>query len=112
MLDGQSTKSSKPKNLCDLCVTCPVFLRGSFLQMNKLLIATNNQGKIKELHELLDSMGIELITPAQIDLDLDVVEDGLTYAENAIRKAIAFAQASELVSLADDSGLEVDILNG
>ena len=80
--------------------------------MNKLLIATNNQGKIKELHELLDSMGIELVTPAQMDLDLDVLEDGLTYAENAIKKAIAFAQASELISLADDSGLEVDLLNG
>jgi XTP/dITP diphosphohydrolase len=80
--------------------------------MNKLLIATNNQGKIKELHELLGDMGIQLVTPAQIDLDLDVVEDGLTYAENAIKKAIAFAQASELISLADDSGLEVDALSG
>jgi XTP/dITP diphosphohydrolase len=80
--------------------------------MKTLLIATNNQGKIKELHELLDTIGIELVTPAQIDLDLDVVEDGLTYAENAIKKAVAFAQASELISLADDSGLEVDILNG
>jgi XTP/dITP diphosphohydrolase len=80
--------------------------------LNKLLIATNNQGKINELQELLDNMGIELIWPAQIDLDLDVVEDGLTYAENAIKKAIAFAQASGLISLADDSGLEVDILNG
>ena len=80
--------------------------------MNKLLIATNNKGKIKELHELLDNMGIELVTPAQIDLDLDVVEDGLTYAENATKKAVAFAGASGLISLADDSGLEVDALNG
>src|SRR5215211_4105195 len=80
--------------------------------MNKLLIATNNRGKIKELHELLDNMGIELVTPAQIDLDLDVVEDGLTYAENATKKAVAFAGASGLISLADDSGLEVDALNG
>jgi len=78
----------------------------------KLLIATNNQGKIKELHELLDDLGIELVTPSQIGLDLDVVEDGTTYAENATKKAIAFAQASRLISLADDSGLEVDTLNG
>jgi XTP/dITP diphosphohydrolase len=77
-----------------------------------LLIATNNQGKIKELHELLDDLGIELLTPARLNLDLDVVEDGLTYAENAAKKAAAFAQASGLVSLADDSGLEVDALNG
>ena len=48
-----------------------------------LLIATNNQGKVKELQALLKDMGIELFTPAQINLDLDVVEDGQTYAENA-----------------------------
>jgi XTP/dITP diphosphohydrolase len=80
--------------------------------MNQLLIATNNQGKIKELHELLDDTGIELVTPAQINLDLDVIEDGLTYAENATKKALAFASASGLISLADDSGLELDALNG
>ena len=80
--------------------------------MNKLLIATNNKGKINELHELLDDMGIELVTPSQIDLDLDVIEDGLTYAENATKKAIAFARAGNLISLADDSGLEVDALDG
>jgi XTP/dITP diphosphohydrolase len=77
-----------------------------------LLIATNNQGKIKELHELLDDLGIDLVTPSQIGLDIDVLEDGLTYAENATKKAIAFAKASNLISLADDSGLEVDALNG
>jgi len=80
--------------------------------MTQLLIATNNQGKIKELHELLDDLGINLVTPSQIGLDLDVIEDGLTYAENATKKAVAFAQASNLISLADDSGLEVDALNG
>jgi len=80
--------------------------------MHKLLIATNNQGKVQELHELLQGMGIELVTPSQIGLDLDVLEDGLTYAENATKKAIAFAKASNLISLADDSGLEVDALNG
>ena len=80
--------------------------------MNKLLIATNNQGKIKELHELLDELEIELITPSQIGPDLDVLEDGATYTENATKKALVFAQASGLISLADDSGLEVDALNG
>jgi XTP/dITP diphosphohydrolase len=80
--------------------------------MNTLLIATNNQGKIKELHELLDDLGINLVTPAQIGLDLDVIENGLTYAENAAKKAIAFAKESQLISLADDSGLEVDALHG
>lgn len=80
--------------------------------MNKLLIATNNKGKIRELHELLNDTGIQLVTPAQINLELDVVEDGHTYAENATTKALAFAKASSLVSLADDSGLEVDALDG
>jgi XTP/dITP diphosphohydrolase len=80
--------------------------------MKKLLIATNNKGKVKELQDLLKDTEVELITPAQINLDLDVVEDGQTYAENATKKAVAFAQASGLISLADDSGLEVDALDG
>ena len=80
--------------------------------MKKLLIATNNKGKVKELQDLLKDTGIELVTPAQINLDLEVVEDGHTYAENATKKAVAFAQASGLISLADDSGLEVDALEG
>jgi XTP/dITP diphosphohydrolase len=80
--------------------------------VDKLLIATNNPGKIRELHELLDDTGFALVTPAQINLDLDVIEDGITYAENATKKAIAFAKESGLISLADDSGLEVDALNG
>jgi XTP/dITP diphosphohydrolase len=77
-----------------------------------LLIATNNQGKVKELHDLLNGMEVELVTPSQIGLELDVIEDGHTYAENAMKKAIAFAKASNLISLADDSGLEVDALDG
>jgi XTP/dITP diphosphohydrolase len=78
----------------------------------RLLIATNNKDKIEELQDLLKDVNIQLITPADLNLKLDVVEDGLTYAENAAKKALAFAQASGLVSLADDSGLEVDALNG
>ena len=81
-------------------------------EMKKLLIATNNKGKLAEFQDLLTGMDIELVTPSQIQLDLDVEEDGTTYAENATKKAIAFANASGLISLADDSGLEVDALNG
>lgn len=80
--------------------------------MNRLLIATNNQGKVKELQELLKDTGIDLVTPEEIGLDLEVTEDGQTYAENAAKKAVAFARASGLISLADDSGLEVDVLSG
>ena len=80
--------------------------------MHKLLIATNNAGKVKELQELLKDIDVQLVTPADINLILEVEEDGTTYAENASKKAIAFAQASGLISLADDSGLEVDVLGG
>jgi XTP/dITP diphosphohydrolase len=80
--------------------------------MNKLLIATNNQGKVLEIQALLVGMGVDLILPAEIGLHLEVEEDGKTYSENAIKKAVAFARASGLISLADDSGLEVEALNG
>ena len=80
--------------------------------MTSLLIATNNPGKLVEFQELLRDTNLTLVMPAQIGLDLEVVEDGNTYAENATKKAIAFAQASGLISLADDSGLEVDALDG
>src|SRR5512134_18743 len=80
--------------------------------MPKLLIATNNPGKLLEFQALLNDTGLELVSPAQIGLDLDVTEDGHTYAENATKKAVAFAQASGLISLADDSGLEVDAIGG
>ena len=80
--------------------------------MTQLLIATNNKGKIEELQDLLKDTGIDPVTPAQINLELDVIEDGLTYTENATKKALAFALASGLISLADDSGLEVDALSG
>ncbi|MDH5507810.1 MAG: RdgB/HAM1 family non-canonical purine NTP pyrophosphatase [Anaerolineae bacterium] len=79
----------------------------------QLLLASNNSGKLKELRALLaDLEQIVLVTPADLGLKLNVVEDGTSYAENAARKAQAFAQASGLVCLADDSGLEVDALGG
>ncbi len=80
--------------------------------MNRLLIATNNPGKTQEMQALLSGLAAELVTPAQLGLSLHVIEDGQTYAENAGKKAIAFARASNLISLADDSGLEVDALGG
>jgi XTP/dITP diphosphohydrolase len=78
----------------------------------KLLLATNNKGKLIELQFILADMPIEIVTPADLGLNLEVDEDGSTYAENAAKKAIAFARASGLTCLADDSGLEVDALNG
>lgn len=80
--------------------------------MNKLLIATNNKGKLEEMQALLAGLSAELIMPEQIGLDLHVTEDGKSYAENASKKAAAFARSSDLISLADDSGLEVEALGG
>ena len=80
--------------------------------MNRLLIATNNKGKLEEVQALLSGLPIELITPDRAGVELHVTEDGRTYADNAGKKAAAFARMSGLISLADDSGLEVDALNG
>jgi XTP/dITP diphosphohydrolase len=78
----------------------------------KLLIASNNPGKLVEILDLLKDLPLELLTPDQLGLDLQVDEVGETYAENAALKGRAFAQRSGLLTLADDSGLEVDALNG
>ncbi len=80
--------------------------------MRKLLIATGNEGKLREIQALLTGLELELLIPASIGLQLEVVEDGDTYRENASLKALAFARASGLLTLADDSGLEVDALDG
>jgi len=80
--------------------------------MPKLLLATNNAGKAAELRALLEGCGWELVTPSELGIELDVDEVGQSYAENATLKATAFAQASGLTALADDSGLEVDALDG
>ena len=78
----------------------------------RLLLATNNPGKLKELISLLEALPIELTHPQDIGIQVDVAETGSTYEENAAIKATAFAQLSNLVTLADDSGLEVDALGG
>lgn len=78
----------------------------------KLLIATTNAGKRAELIDLLQETGLEIITPREIQLKLDVEENGKTYDENALLKARAYSRASGLISLADDTGLEVDALDG
>ncbi|HNT24748.1 MAG TPA: RdgB/HAM1 family non-canonical purine NTP pyrophosphatase [Anaerolineales bacterium] len=80
--------------------------------MMKILVATGNRGKLVEIQSLLEGAPLTLLTPAMLGLALEVEETGATYAENAALKARAFAQASGLLALADDSGLEVDALGG
>lgn len=79
--------------------------------MQKLLIATNNPGKAREYQVLFDQL-VEIRLPHQEELSLFVEETGHTFEENARLKAQAYAQASRLLTLADDSGLEVDALQG
>lgn len=80
--------------------------------MKTILLATQNKGKREELAAILGDLQLSFQTPADMGLTLDVAETGDTYFENARLKAVAFARASGLISLGDDSGLEVDGLNG
>lgn len=77
----------------------------------RIVLASNNTKKRKELAAILAGLGIELVTADETRF-IDVVEDGDTFAENARKKAEAFAAANQLPALADDSGLCVDALNG
>src|SRR5512136_2226910 len=87
-------------------------VQGGRVNMQRLLVATGNPGKLVEIQSLMDNVEIELITPDEMGISKVVEETGETYEENASLKANAFAQLSGLVTLADDSGLEVDVLNG
>lgn len=80
--------------------------------MDTLLLATENRGKQKELLELLIRLPLRLLFPQDVGLHLEVEEDGAAYAENAALKARAYARALGIPALADDSGLEVDLLDG
>jgi XTP/dITP diphosphohydrolase len=80
--------------------------------MKRLLVATGNQGKLRELRELLAGSVEELRCLADFPDLPAVVEDGATFAENAVKKARAAALATGLPAVADDSGLVVDALGG
>ncbi len=80
--------------------------------MISLLIASTNRGKLKEIQAILNDLPCQLLLPADLGITLEVEETGQTYAENAALKANAYCQASNLITLADDSGLEVDALDG
>ena len=80
--------------------------------MPKLLLATSNPGKIREYRFLLDSLGYQITTLAEKGIVKAIIESGTNYEQNARLKAVAYAKLSQLTALADDSGLEVDALNG
>jgi XTP/dITP diphosphohydrolase len=81
-------------------------------EITKILLATGNAGKLEEIVALLRDLPLDLLTPAMLGISQAVPELGDTYQENAALKAKAYAKASALLTLADDSGLEVDALDG
>jgi XTP/dITP diphosphohydrolase len=78
----------------------------------KLLIATHNSGKMREYHQLLRDAPFELVSLDDLGITEEVEETGDTFEENARLKALAYARLSGMLTLSDDSGLEVDALNG
>ena len=78
----------------------------------QLLIATHNRGKLIEYQEIFAGLPFELVTLDDVGIKEDVEESGATFAENARLKALAYARQSKLLTLADDSGLQVDALGG
>ncbi|MCW8888261.1 MAG: XTP/dITP diphosphatase [Gammaproteobacteria bacterium] len=79
--------------------------------MQKIVLASGNKGKVREINELLADSGFEVIPQTELGVE-EVEETGLTFVENAILKARAAAEQTGLPAIADDSGLEVDFLNG
>ncbi len=76
----------------------------------KLIVATKNKGKLKEIREILT--GIEVVGFSDLSIDIEIIEDGKTFEDNAYKKAYTLMQELSLPVLADDSGLEVDALGG
>lgn len=86
--------------------------------MYKIIFATGNEGKMKEIREILDGLTflgekVQILSMKEAGIDMDIIEDGTTFEENAMIKARAVAGAAkEAIVLADDSGLVIDYLNG
>lgn len=78
----------------------------------KLVLATNNMGKVREFARILEPLGISLLTQQQAGVQVQPEENGTTFAENARIKAMAVYQATGLPTIADDSGLCIDALDG
>lgn len=77
----------------------------------RVLFATTNKNKVNEINQMLEGTNIEVISMEQAKIDIDVVEDGATFEENALKKAAEIMKVVKMTVLADDSGLEIDYLN-
>lgn len=76
------------------------------------ILASNNKHKLMEMKEKLSEYGIDVISQGEAGYNIDVIEDGKTFRDNAIIKAKALYDVSHMPVISDDSGLEVDALNG
>ena len=81
------------------------------IMTKKIVFATGNVGKVKEIRMILADLGMEVLSMKEAGIRLDIEEDGTTYEENALIKARAVAAHTDAIVMADDSGLEVDALN-
>lgn len=79
--------------------------------MDKIVFATSNEGKMKEIRLILADLGVEILSMKEAGIQTDIAEDGKTFEENAIIKAKAVAAFTDAIVLADDSGLEVDYMD-
>ena len=79
--------------------------------MKKIIFATGNEGKMREIREILGDLDAEILSLADAGIHADIVEDGKTFEENARIKAKAICELTGEIVLADDSGLEIDYLN-
>lgn len=80
--------------------------------MQKILIATTNQGKLQEIREYLSDLPVEFVSLKDVGITQDVEENGTTYEENSQKKALEYAKISGLPAISDDGGLEIDALGG
>lgn len=83
--------------------------------MLEIIFATKNKGKINEINEIIGEVSdkdvLKVISMEEYGIDIDVVEDGLTFEENSLKKAVEIMKATQKVVLSDDSGLEIDFLD-
>ncbi len=80
--------------------------------MKRLIFATGNQGKMREIREILGDCIPEILSMKEAGIDVDIIEDGKTFEENALIKARAVSKAGNIMAMADDSGLVVDCMDG
>lgn len=79
--------------------------------METIIFATKNKGKIKEINAILADMDVKVVSMEDAGITFDVVEDGTTFEENAMKKAVQIMELSEKITLSDDSGLEIDYMD-